>query len=359
MDVRKGGGTYQEFVNELASGRLRSLYILTGEEDFLIQQVKKKLLSVLLDERSLDMDLVKVDGSAKGKSELSLPWLRSHLRMPSFFSKRRVFLIRQSDWFCKPTIKEPELLELLLQLDETVCLLFLEEKVDLTQKKFWASVQEVGLLLKLDKQPPAQLQAWVKAYSQKLGFQLSPEAVDSLLARCDGQMTALSMELKKLQLYCSAKGLQRVDLALLDKFAPPDQSGQVFKLSELLIQKQYQEAYQLKEKLLAQQSSVLGMLVLIGRHLSQLLICQDFERQRAFAGAGSGFGSGLGSTAEADLAKQLAVSPYILQKLQKQARQLKAPHLQVLLETCFQFDWKIKQGKLEEGLALDLLMSLF
>ena len=89
---------YRELVRELAKGKLRSVYLFYGEEDFLLENSWLNLRRLCLDEATADIDSLayKLDGNG---ARLDLRKLAMELRTPPFMSPKRLILVQRSGFF--------------------------------------------------------------------------------------------------------------------------------------------------------------------------------------------------------------------------------------------------------------------
>lgn len=249
-------------------------------------------------------------------------------------------MLYNTQWFEEGSAKNEELKTFINELPDTVTLVFLEEKVDGRQKRLLDRVKERGLYLKLNRQSTDTLIKWVQQRAKRLGFELDPTILPSLIERHEQRLYALDQELKKFALYLQAHHETYLSAEKVDLLSKPDISGRVFDLADHLINGQIQAAYELLNRLLDQPQPVLLLLSLLSRQTKQLLLARQInDRQK--------------------LAAHLQISPYIATRLQKQASRLPEEQWLALYEACFQTDWSIKRGGVPERLGLELLLGYF
>ena len=89
---------YNELKAEIREGSCRNLYVLTGNEDFLIDRLVSSLSELLIAPgcESLDRVLFQVGGQA---ARLDPENLKAEVLTPPFLSKRKLIVVRQSGWF--------------------------------------------------------------------------------------------------------------------------------------------------------------------------------------------------------------------------------------------------------------------
>ena len=98
-------------------------------------------------------------------------------------------------------------------------------------------------------------------------------------------------------------------------------------------------ALSILEKLVVMREPVTRIRFMLARHLRQLLCAKDVDTAST-------------------LASKLKISPYIGQKLIRQAKLFKMEELLNLFLLCAQSDFDIKTGKIDEKMALDMLICM-
>ena len=193
---------YHELRAELRAGRFHSLYVLFGEEDFLIDKLVEALTELLLDKGSAALDRV-VFNIGGQSAKLNAERLQAELMTPPFLSRRKLVIVRHSGWlspgsagqnlsdasessdqedevpdFSGPTSKarQEQLAQMIRGLPDSACLVMIENKVDQRQKNLINLIQEKGVLAKIDREKPKTLQQWVVAECRRRQIQILPDA---------------------------------------------------------------------------------------------------------------------------------------------------------------------------------------
>ncbi|NCA99180.1 MAG: DNA polymerase III subunit delta [Clostridia bacterium] len=359
--MAKAGDTnrigYKELKAELRKGENRALYVLYGEESFLIDKLVGSIRELILTPGSESFDSVTFSGTAA--SRLSLDRLRSELMTPPFLSRCKMIVIRGCGYFAAAEKKssdtaEPEsdgatadakatkgrqqeLIQLIEQLPDSVCLVFVEEKVDRRQKALIQVIEKKGVLAEIGQEQPALLRQWVEVEARQRGFAIEALAAESLVDRCDNSMQVLWQEMNKIFLYLSYAGLKHIDRALVEQLSLPDLRGNIFDMTDAISRGQTSRALELLDLLLGQKEPVQLISFMLARHFRQLICAKDLGRSDA-------------------LVRELKVMPFVANRLLQQAKLMPIEQMEQIYGLCFETDLAVKTGQLPERTALEMLL---
>ncbi|MDW7656576.1 MAG: DNA polymerase III subunit delta [Bacillota bacterium] len=362
---------YNELKAEIRQQKWQRLYVLGGEETFLIDKLIEALTELLVNPSSLSLDRLVLYGSGRS-GRLDPGQLRAEVMTPPFMSRAKLVVVRQSGWFgtagsgrgkgagssddavedaetddetteniasARNTARDRQafLIELLDHLPDCVCLVFVEQKIDRRLKSLVQAIERNGVLAEFEKEQPRILQRWIDAEGKRRKLQIDPEAAESLIDRCEGSMQVIWQELTKLFLYCDATGDSRVTRDLIDALSLPDLHGTIFDMTDALAEGKAGRALELTDVLISQKQPVQLIQFMLARHLRQLICASDLGNPGAIASG-------------------LKVPPFVAGRLAQQCRKLTPELLEQLYASCFAMDVKVKSGLITDRLALETLL---
>ena len=358
---------YKELKAELREGRARDLYVLYGEETFLIGKLVESLTELLVNPGCLALDRVVLDGSGQA-SRLDPDKLTAEVMTPPFMSRRKLVIVRQSAWLSSgqsrasadsvseesgTAAEESEdetqengaarknrqeiLLHLIDRLPDSVCLVFIENKIDKRLKQLVNAIEKKGVIAEISREQPKTLQQWVDAECRRRGIRITPAAAESLIDRCDLSMQVIWNELTKLFLYCTYTGIKEVSLDLISEISLPDLRGNIFNLTDALSDGQTEKALQLVDTLISQRQPVQLIQFMLARHIRQLICAAELNRPEK-------------------ISAELKVLPFVANRLASQSRRFSLSVLEELYASCFDTDMLVKTGQLSDRLALETLL---
>ena len=151
---------------ELKNGKLESIYLLYGEELFLLETSLKKIKN-LFGETIKGINFITID-------DTNCSELIANIETPSFGYEKKLIIARNTGLFKKEgkrknidiaNLKEKINNYIKQNIDiirETVILLFVEEEVD-TKQELYKTIDELGIICKFDYQKPPQIASRLKA----------------------------------------------------------------------------------------------------------------------------------------------------------------------------------------------------
>lgn len=330
---------YHETVEDLDRAIDRPAYILTGEEVFLIGQVKARLLSALLTPGSESLDSVSFKGDGNPAS-IDAPALLAEISTPPLFSVNKVISLDRTGFFESSRSKDlipADLETALLSLPPHCHLIFREEAG--VQNSLLKKMRKSGALsAKFGRQTTRDLQVWVSGLCRREGYRITREAADSLIRRCDYAMSDILNELTTVFLYFAYTGKKDIGLADIDYLCREDLTGKIFDLTDAIAAGKVDRALEQLDILLARREAPLFIQTMLARQTRDLLVAKESK------------------TSDRILASGVTQSRFFAGKLASQARRFTAGRLEALLETCFQADLAVKTGKLDGEDALAILV---
>ncbi len=336
---------YTELNNEIKSNIIRPVYLLSGEEDWLIRQLVQDLIKAVINPAAKEVDLVQIDVGHQPQT-LDFDRLEQEIMTPPFLSEQKLIILKNTDLFvsakgaAKTKIDETRsrLKDLLLNFPSNTVLLFVEEKANRSQKSFLAALEKAnGVFAEIGLQDSKVLQAWIRGGAAKHNLTIEKDAVISLIERCDSQMAGIRAEMEKLFLYLGWSGGGNIDLQIVELVCRPDSRSSIFDLTDALSEGNAQRALEVLGLLLQRKEPVQLILFMLYRHIRQLLQVQ-------------------GGLSGQKIAARMKISPYIAGKLRMQAQRFSQLRLASIYEMMFQTDLQIKKGEINDLLGLELLI---
>ena len=156
---------------ELKSGKLNNLYLLYGEELFLLESSLKKIKS-LFGETIKGINYILID-------ETNISELISDIETPAFGYEKKLIIARNTGIFAREgkrksaeTVKLKEKLNEYINknidlIKQDVVLVFVVETADSVQKLF-KTIDKLGIVCKFEFQKPAQIEKRIKAICNRI-----------------------------------------------------------------------------------------------------------------------------------------------------------------------------------------------
>lgn len=328
--------------NDIKNGQLKHAYLLFGEEGYLRNLNKNRLIEALgvsKDDMNFDSFKDKTTPEAIAESVLSVP----------FFSDKRVIVVKDSGLAAASA--EP-LAKALKQIPDTTYIIFDEKKID---KKcgVYKAIDAMGGTVECNMPSERDLSLWIGNIVKKAGKVMTKGAWDTFYeSTCSNKndpdkkdmeyMEFMSNELEKVLAYClDKKEITEEDIRAI---CSPTFQNHIFELIDAIGKKNKGEVLRLYEELLSgkkvQASQIFAMVVKQFQLMLSLHALLD-----------KGYNS---NTAASELKRP----PFVIQKMIKSGVLNHFPP-EVILEllndaNATQLD--IRNGKLTDRVGLELLM---
>lgn len=302
-----------------------------GEDTYRMRQKLKALKEKFISASLGDTNLAVLDGETVTFDEL----VRQILAIP-FLSKSRLVIVENLLKNGKKEVLE-KIPDSLAKVPNSTVLVFVEEKPD----------KRIGLFKKLNKPGQAQefklledepLRRWLIREVEKRESKIEPQATSKLIEYVGNDLWRMKNELDKLTVHRSPITVQDIELLV-----NPQVESNIFTMVEALGRKDLPLAIKELYKLLKTGQHELYILTMIVWQYRNLLIVKDLSERTKITNSWA-------------LAKKAGLSPFVVQKGLAIAQRYSLEDLKEIYRTLSDFDIKIKTGKMESRVALELLI---
>lgn len=279
------------FDSKLDPETLEPIYILVSQESLLMSRAHKALLDAAVPEDLRGFNCDQLQGKGAEASEV----LAAAQTLP-MMAVKRFLLIRGLE-----SMSAAELGKLTAYLEApnpSTVLVALCQKVD-KRIKFFQRAKKLGYLHELGV--PKRLGPWIREEAKRQNAELSSSAADRLGTVVGPDLARLGLAIEQLALYTNGKSIEVDDV---DDLIADTRERSVFELTDAIASRSQARAQRAVAGLFEQRQSSIGVVMMLARHMRQLGLCQAGKQQR------------LGRS---ELAKKVAVPPFVLSKLEEQA----------------------------------------
>ncbi|MDD4095978.1 MAG: DNA polymerase III subunit delta [Oscillospiraceae bacterium] len=329
---------YSDLAAEIKSGLIRPIYLLTGDEEYLIDRISLGIRKRVLSDNAGEADFYMSDRQGGG---IDAEELRSLVYTPPFISSRRVTVLRNTGLFSGRYPETVELQKSYIRLFEGIpdfaCLIFIESKIDKRKKLLLEALSLRGAIAEIGRQSDRELEAWICGLLKREKIRITNEAVNSLVDRTEKQMNALEQETNKLILYCKANDISEIGMETIDLVCMPDIRGSVFKMMDSIGMRRTEDALLIFDRLISLREPVPKIRFLLSRHVRHLICAKELGRADA-------------------VSEKLKVMPFVARNLLSQSGLFVMPELIDLYHRCHESDAMVKSGRMEERQSLEWIL---
>lgn len=319
----------QTINEDIKTKQFRPVYLLYGEEAFLKQSYKKKLKDAIAGDDTMNYNYFEGKG-------LDLNELISLSDTMPFFSEKRLILVEDSGFFKSAA---DALVEQLPNLPDSTCLVFVEEAVD-KRGRLFKKVKELGHAAEMKRQDSAQLARWAASILSQNGRKITAATMNLFLERTGDDMEHIKMELEKLISY--TMGADVVTSEDVEAITTVQVTNKIFDMVNAIVTRKIKRAMDLYEDLLTLKEPPMRILFLIARQFNQLLLVKEMIAARMDRGA---------------IASRLKIPPFVAGKLTTQAAAFTREQILGCVEACVEAEEAVKTGRLNDRLAVELLIT--
>ena len=315
------------------------LYILYGEDDFLLKEAVKRIKAEHEDGLG-ETNTTLLEGEKLSLAEL----IATCNTMPFLAPKRLVFveglLSRFEGKQSSPELKEWDgLIEYVHNMPASTILVLIDGKLAKSNPllKGLARKAEVKEFAPLKG---VELQKWIRSRVVERGGKISPSASQLLADLIGSNLWILSNEIEKLCLYTKGRRIEESDITLLVSYA---KEANIFVMADAIAERRLKMASRLLHQLLEEGSAPPYLLYMITRQFRLLIQAKQLIAQRVPLDL---VGNKIGVSSE-----------FVLEKVVEQARKHSLRRLAETYRKLLDTDLAIKTGALQGELALDLLLT--
>jgi len=335
-------------------------YIFHGENEFdrdkAVAELRRKLATG-------DSAMVELNTSVFDASRLTLGELRHACDTVPFMADCRLVIVRglltrlasgrkseeqdgagDQDPAWKRTFRD-QLAAYLPTLPPTTQLIFVEPKnlaasdpiLKVAKEQKAEKGQEFATVFSLPKE--RDLVGWIQRRVRDSNGKINGDAAGMLAMLIGRDLRLLDREIDKLLTYVG--GERPVSVEDVRALVSRAREANIFDLVDCVGRRETARALQWLHYLLEQGEHPLQILAMLGRQVRILIQVSELRKQ---------------GLVPQEIASQLAVAPWMADKFVDQAQKFDMAQLEAAHQRLVETDWAIKTGKMEETLALDLLV---
>lgn len=320
----------QTLNKDLKEGTFKKAYLLFGEEDFLKKSYKNRLKDAIAGEDEMNYNYFEGKG-------IDIKEIISLADTMPFFAEHRLILLEDTGLF-KSSGGE-ELVDYLPQMPEMTCMVFVESEVD-KRNRLYKKVKEVGYAAEFSRQDVSQLARWAGGILAREGKKITGRTMERFLSATGDDMENIRMELEKLISYVGEREV--ITDQDIDAICTVHVTSRIFEMVAAIVQGDTGKAMDLYEDLLTLKEPPMRILFLIARQFNQVLQVKELMAQGKDKGT---------------IASRLKLQPFVVGKLMSQAREFTKEQILSYVELCVDSEEAVKSGRLQERLAVELLIA--
>ncbi len=316
--------------NDIKMGQIRQVYLLYGEEQYLIRQYRDKLKKALVSEDDT-MNFGTFSGADINQKEIidlaeTLP----------FFAEHRLILIEDSGLFKRGA---EELADYMADVPETTYFVFVEKEVDKKTKMF-KEVKKLGSVVEFQRQTEEILARWIEGRVRREGKNITRDAYALFVQKTGNDMENIDKELEKLLCYTLDKAY--IDVSDVEAVTTEQTENKIFDMVDAVAQHRQKQALLLYYDLLALKEAPMRILYLITNQFHRLMVVKAMSNQ--------GFSN-------RDIAPKAGCPEWAVKKYQAQSRAFSMEQLKQAIRDGAAYETAVKTGHMNDQMAVELFIT--
>ncbi len=332
-----------DFRKHLESGALSGLYILYGEEKYLVRRYARKLIRKVTAEVPLpEFNFQRFDGSD------SVDDIAAAVEALPFMAERKCVAVSDLAPDGMRAAENAKWQELAASVPETTVLVVYQPNTTPEKKapKWNALLKKAGKygrLVCFERREGPELEKWLCAEAAKRHCELSRRDARRMMELGGNDMQTLKNEMEKL---CAFVGEGEISTAVIDSMISRRTETTVFILSRALVSGEYSRAYSLLDQMFYQNEEPISILAT----LSSAFI--DMYRVRAAMQSGVPIAN-IAKTFPGDYKGK----EFRLRNAERNVKRLSTEQLRRILEELLQTDLALKSSKTSKRVLLEEMIA--
>jgi DNA polymerase-3 subunit delta len=326
----------------LRSGRFDPVYLLFGDEEFLIDEACERLVAATVDASTREFNYDLFHGT-----EATLPDIVDRAMQYPMMAERRVVVVKELDRIFalrgKPEMESP-FARYLRRPSETTVLIMTAATSDFLKGKTGAKapydiVVGNSTAVNFKKLYDREIPSWVGGRIRSRGKEITPEGVELFVGYAGGSLRVLSNEIEKL--FTFVEDRSKITGDDVRAIVGANKTYNVFELQKAVGARNLELSVDIAERMLRAGESEQMILTMLTRYFT--ILWRLFEiRSR--------------TKDQNEMARSVGISPFFLGEYLAALGRYPMPHLQNAFEALLATDVALKTSNLSGSTALQMLL---
>lgn len=336
--------TVVELEKELKENKLNSIYLLFGEETFLLESSLKKIKKIF-GEILPGINYIQID-------DTNIEELIPDIQTPAFGYEKKLIIVKNSGIFRKEGRKQTNKIKELKQkvykyfedniqeIKDGNVVVFIED--DAENNELYKLINKEGIVCNFEKQTQGQIIKRLKAIFSAYKVNIDEQALKYLIDSCGNGMQELINESRKLIEYAGENG--KIEKNDIDLLCIKEVNAVIFTLTDSLGKKDIKTALNTLKNLIYNKEPIQKILVTLYNHFKKLYFTK------------------LALNKNKDIAEALnlkANQMFLVNKYKTQASYFETIDLKSILNELILLDKNSKIGQIDLNIGLEAILAKY
>lgn len=335
----------EELEKQLSKGNCKGIYLLYGEDTFLLEQQLNKIKKIFGDiVKGINCILI---------DENNIQELIANIETPAFGYPQKLIIARNTGIFKRESKNKnggasKELKDKINNyikdnisiIDEAVVLVFVENEVE--KNSIFNTIEKLGNVCNFEEQKPFQIVKRLKIICDKYKVNVQENTLQYLIESCGTNMQDLINEIRKLIEYAGQGGTitkQDIDLLAIKKM-----ESIIFDLTDSLGKKDTKKAIDVLRGLVLAKEPLQKILITLYNHFKKLYLTKIAIKENK------------------DITISLGLKPnqtFLANKYKAQASYFELAELRNILQSLCDLDYNYKIGLIDLNIGLESILCAY
>ncbi|TFE01167.1 DNA polymerase III subunit delta [Jeotgalibacillus salarius] len=328
--------------NAIKKQQFSPVYLLYGEEEYLLHETKQLLIQHVVPEDEMDFNFSLHDLADEASLEAAVEDAESF----PFMGERRLVFVDGAMFFTAEKKKEgkqvTDVLEAYLQSPAPYTVMVIHvpaEKLD-ERKKITKLTKKNATVIEAKKLTVNDIKGWIKSKVADHRLQIEDKAVEKLTVLAGTNLFMLAGEIDKLALYAEGSDMIKYEDVVL--LTPKSVEHNVFDLIEYTLNGRTAQAIELYHDLLRQKEEPLKLLALLSGQFRLIYQVKNMS--------GKGF-------SQQQIASRLKVHPFRVKLAGQHAAKLQNEHLKTIMLEMAECDLSLKSSSGRKDMIIEIFLT--
>ncbi|GGM31110.1 DNA polymerase III subunit delta [Paraliobacillus quinghaiensis] len=332
---------YFKAVEKIKKKQIEAIYVLQGQESFLIESVMQELIANGLATEDQEANIIRYD-----LEETPIQEVIMDVETYPFFGGKKIifaynpiFLTGKQD---KTNISHDlESLQAYINnpVDYSMLVMIAPyEKLD-ERKKLVKLLKKEATIIQCEEVKAWNIDQWIDHLAKTLHVNLEKPVYELLVQETGTNLLMLEKELEKLATYVGENGT--ITASIAEELVAHQANTSGLKLVDAVIAKDLNKAIQIYKDLVRMNDDEIALVALLASQFRTILHVKILK-QKGYS--------------QKQMAQHLKVHPYVIKMAMVRESKFSRQRLETIINACANTDAQIKQGKVEKALAFELLL---
>jgi DNA polymerase-3 subunit delta len=340
---------YDGIILDIKKNNIKRLYLFYGQERYLVDDIVSNMKSSILNDAFKSLNYIKLEGST-----LNFDIIVNACETLPFMDDKKIVIIDEhnlfkgkkasggnNDFACNSKSMD-ELCSYIQEIPDTTVLIFIAgEEVD-KRSKLYKCIKKNGDVIECTPLKGEKLTKWIEKEFRKSNKKISKSDALYISERASMSLEYLINEINKVCSYIGDR--TQVSKQDIDEVVPKSLELNIFQLVDSISTNKTEKALTIFNDMLLDSEPIPVILSMIIRQYRLILNTKLLME--------SGYSS-------AEIAGKLGVPTFVISNMQRMSSSFSVKQLEDRLNGCLEADMAIKTGKMDQRIAMEMLIVKF